>query len=127
HESGLLGVSGESADMQTLLARRATSPAAAEAVALFCHQVRKHVGALAAVLDGIDTLVFTGGIGEHAAAVRSETGPGLAHLGVSLDPARNGRHEAIVSAPDAACTVRVIAADEDRMIARHTRTVVAIQ
>jgi acetate kinase len=125
HESGLLGVSGVSADMQALLDRRAESPAAAEAVELFCHQARKHVGALAAVLGGIDTLVFTGGIGEHAAPVRSEICRGLAHLGIRLHPERNVRHDAVVSHPDAACTVRVVRTDEDLMIARHTRAVLA--
>ncbi len=123
HEAGLLGVSGISADMKVLLAVRAREPAAADAVALFCHQLRKHVGALAAVLGGIDTLVFTGGIGEHAAPVRWEVCSGLEHLGIRLDPERNARHDAIISANESACTVRVIPTDEDLMIARHTRTV----
>ncbi len=125
HESGLLGVSGATSDMQALLAMRATSAAAAEAVELFCHQVRKHVGALAAVLGGLDTLVFSGGIGEHAAPVRADVCRGLEHLGVTLDAERNARHEAVVSPHDAACTVRVVATDEDLVIARHTRTVLA--
>jgi acetate kinase len=125
HESGLLGVSGATSDMQALLAMRATNAAAAEAVELFCHQVRKHVGALAAVLGGLDTLVFTGGIGEHAAPVRADVCRGLEHLGVALDAEGNARHEAVVSPRDAACTVRVVATDEDLVIARHTRTVLA--
>jgi acetate kinase len=83
------------------------------------------VGALAAVLGGLDTLVFTGGIGEHAAPVRAEVCRGLEHLGVSLDPERNARHEAVVSRSDAACAVRVVATDEDLVIARHTRAVLA--
>ena len=122
-EAGLLGVSGVSPDMQTLLELRAARPPAAEAVELFCHQVRKHVGALAAVLGGLDTLVFTGGIGEHAAPVRWEVCEGLGHLGIHVDPERNARHDAVVSTRDAACTVRVVPTDEDLMIARHTRAV----
>jgi acetate kinase len=123
HEAGLLGVSALSPDMQTLLELRAERPAAAEAIELFCHQVRKQVGALAAVLGGLDTLVFTGGIGEHAAPVRDEVCRGLDHLGIRLDPARNARHDAIIAADGAACTVRVVPTDEDLMIARHTRAV----
>jgi len=125
HEAGLLGVSGISADMKTLLDVRQREPAAAQAVELFCHQLRKTVGALAAVLGGVDTLVFTGGIGEHAAPVRWEACAGLEHLGIRVDPERNARHEPIVSPDGSACTVRVVPTDEDLMIARHTRTVLA--
>jgi acetate kinase len=121
HQAGLLGVSGTSPDMQTLLELRATSAAAAEAIELFCHLARKHVGSLAAVLGGLDTLVFTGGIGEHAAPVRSEVCRGLEHLGVRLDADRNARHEAVIGTGP--CTVRVVPTDEDLMIARHTRAV----
>ncbi len=120
HEAGLLGVSGTSADMQTLLEQRAHAPHAAEAVELFCYQVRKHIGQLAAALGGLDTLVFTGGIGEHAAPVRWEICTGLAHLGIRLDPDRNSEHAPMISALGGPCTVRVIATDEDLMIARHT-------
>ncbi len=120
-ESGLRGVSGLTADMQTLLARRADEPGAREAVELFCYSVRKHVGALAAVLGGLDTLVFTGGIGEHAAPVREEICRGLEHLGIRLDARRNAAHAAVVSAAESRCTVRVVPTDEDLMIARHTR------
>ena len=123
HEAGLLGVSGISPDMKTLLDARAGTLAAAEAIELFCHQLRKYVGALAAVLGGIDTLVFTGGIGEHAAPVRWEACRGLEHLGIRLDPGRNARHEPVVSAAGSACTVRIVHTDEDLMIARHTRAV----
>ncbi len=120
-ESGLRGVSGLTADMQTLLARRADEPGAREAVELFCYSVRKHVGALAAVLGGLDTLVFTGGIGENAAPVREEICRGLEHLGIRLDARRNAAHAAVVSAAESRCTVRVVPTDEDLMIARHTR------
>jgi acetate kinase len=127
HESGLLGVSGTTSDMRALLEARATDPRAAEAIELFCHVLRKHIGAFAAVLGGIDTLVFTGGIGEHAAPVREEACRGLEHLGIRIDRERNARHEAVVSAPGSACTVRTLRTDEDLMIARHTRTVVAMR
>jgi acetate kinase len=120
-ESGLLGVSGATSDMQALLAARDRDPHAAEAVGLFCDSVRKHVGALATVLDGLDTLVFTGGIGENAAPVRWEICQGLEHLGVQLDEKRNAAHAEIVSSAQSRCTVRVIATQEDLMIARHTR------
>jgi acetate kinase len=118
--SGLLGVSQISADMRTLLERRAAATAAAEAVELFVYLAKKSIGALAAVLGGLDTLVFTGGIGEHAAPVRAEIASGLAYLGVALDATRNDAHDAIVSAAGAAVAVRVIAANENLMVARHT-------
>ncbi len=120
-EGGLLGVSGLSPDMKTLLDTRARNPQAALAVDLFCYQVRKHIGALAAALGGLDTLVFTGGIGERAAPVRRQVCQGLAHLGIELDPERNHIHAGTISVPRRPCTVRVIPADEDLMIARHTR------
>ena len=120
-EAGLLGVSGLSPDMKTLLDARHRNPQAALAVDLFCYQARKHIGALAAVLDGLDTLVFTGGIGEHAAAVRQQVCQGLAHLGIELDSERNQAHAGIITTPRSPCTVRVISTDEDLMIARHTR------
>ena len=123
HEAGLLGVSGISSDMKTLLAERMQQRHAAEAVDMFCYQLRKHLGALAAVLGGLDTVVFTGGIGERAAPVRWEACRGLVHLGIRLDPRRNELHAPVISAPDSACTVRVIPTDEDLMIARHTRRV----
>ena len=85
--------------------------------------MRKHVGALAGVLGGIDTLVFTGGIGEHAAPVRWETCRGLEHLGIRLDPHRNARHDPVISVDGSGCTVRIVPTDEDLMIARHTRAV----
>ena len=125
HESGLLGVSGTTSDMKALLETRATEPHAAEAVELFCYVLRKHIGAFAAVLDGIDTLVFTGGIGERAAPVREETCRSLEHLGIRIDRERNARHDPIISAPGSACTVRTVRTDEDLMIARHTRALLA--
>jgi acetate kinase len=121
--SGLLGVSGSSADMRDLLAREANDPPAADAVALFCHGVRKAVGAMAATLDGMDTLVFAGGIGENAPVVRERVCRGLSHLGVTLDPARNDANADIVSTDASACTVRVIRTDEEAVIARETAAV----
>jgi acetate kinase len=119
-QAGLLGVSGISADMRDLLEREAHDPAAAAAVDLFCYQARKFLGALAAVLGGVETLVFTGGIGEHAAPIRARICAGLAFLGLEIDAGRNQQHAPVISPDDAPVTVRVIATDEDRMIARHT-------
>jgi acetate kinase len=116
----MLGVSGTSGDVRDLLAREAADPRAAEALALFCYQARKFVGALAAVLGGLDTLVFTGGIGEHAAPVRERIGAGLEFLGVELDAARNAAGAPIISREGSRVVVRVMQTDEDRMIARHT-------
>jgi acetate kinase len=121
HRSGLLGVSGRSSDMKVLLENRQNDPAADLAVKMFCYQIKKFIGAYAAVLGGLDTLVFTGGIGERAVPVRAEICRGLEHLGIALDLDANARGAAIVSRPDASCTVRVIATDEDLMIARHTQ------
>ncbi len=125
HQAGLLGVSGTGSDMRDLLAREADDPRAAEAVALFCYTARKHLGALAAVLGGLDTLVFTGGIGEHAAPVRARICAELEFLGIRLDPTRNAADAPVISTESPgmaqpAVTVRVMRTDEDRVIARHT-------
>ena len=125
NESGLLGVSGSSPDMKTLLERREKEPAAAQAVSMFCYQLRKSIGAFAAALGGLDLLVFTGGIGERAAPVRWEACQGLEHLGLQLDHERNTAHADTVSRPDSRCMVRVIPTDEDLMIARHTLAVLS--
>lgn len=119
-QSGLLGISGATADMRELLRTRGTDPAAARAVAMFCRSARKAIGALTAVLGGIDQLVFTGGIGERAAAVRAEICNGLSHLGVAIDPDRNTAAEPLISTRGASCAVRIVAADEDRVIAGQT-------
>ena len=123
--SGLLALSETTNDMQTLLDARANDPRAELAVAVFCYSARKWIGALAAVLGGLDTLVFTGGIGEHAAPVREEICRDLSFLGIDLDPARNSRPEAVVTAEGSRCTVRVIATDEESVIARHTAELTA--
>jgi len=121
HRSGLIGVSGISSDMKTLLEKRGTEEHAAMAVEMFCYQARKWVGALAAVLGGLDGLVFTGGIGERAAPVREMICNGLDYLGIRLDPERNAGHGPLVSADHSPCPVRVIPTNEDLVIARHTR------
>lgn len=122
HEAGLLAISGITADMQRLLELRATVPRAALAIDVFCYQARKSIGALAAALGGIETLVFTGGIGEHAPAIRLEICRGLEHLGITLDLERNAAGAPIVST--SRCEVHVIRTDEERMIARHARRLV---
>ena len=122
-ESGLLGVSGLSADVRTLLAACDRDPDAALAIAMFCHRARREVGALAAVLGGMDSLVFTGGIGEHSAVIRRDICRGLEHLGVALDPQANEAGAPIVSLPGTPCVVRVVETNEDLMVARHTRDV----
>jgi acetate kinase len=122
HEAGLLALSGTTSDMQRLLELRATEPRAALAVDVFCYQARKSIGALAAALGGIETLVFAGGIGEHALAVRFEICRGLDHLGITLDDGRNSAGAPIIS--KGRCEVHVIRTDEERMIARHARRLV---
>jgi acetate kinase len=120
-KSGLLGLSGVSADMQDLLAHEHDNPAAAEAIAVFCYQVRKYIGAFAAALDGLDTLVFAGGIGENAPPVRWRICEGLSFLGIRLDAAANNRNADVISAAESKVSVRVICTNEELMIARHTR------
>jgi acetate kinase len=119
-ESGLLGLSGTSADMRVLLEREATDTRAADAVTHFCHRVRMQIGAFAAALGGVDLLVFSGGIGEHAAPVRARICAGLAFLGIALDPARNASNARCISADTANTKVRVIHTDEEMVIARAT-------
>jgi acetate kinase len=119
-QAGLLGVSGASGDMRDLLGKAGDDARASEAIDLFCYQARKFLGALAAALDGLDTLVFTGGIGEHAAVVRERICADMTFLGLLLDPARNARHAPIISEDGAPVTIRVMATDEDVMIAEHT-------
>ncbi len=119
-QSGLLGVSGLSSDMQELLGLRSSERAAAVAVEVFCYSARKQIGSLVAVLGGIETLVFTGGMGERAAPVRAEICADLEHLGIRLDARANAGHASVISVPESPCTVCVVPTDEDRMIARLT-------
>ena len=123
HESGLLGVSETSADMRDLLARETADVRAAEAVALYCYQVRKSIGAFAAALGGLDTLVFSGGIGENAPVIRQRICEGLAFLGVALDDDNNATNEAVISADASTITVRMIRTDEEAMIAGATQRI----
>jgi acetate kinase len=118
HESGLLGVSEISSDMRDLLAQESVDVRAAEAVALFCYQVKKWIGAFAAALGGVDTLVFAGGIGEHAAVVRERICDGLSFLGIELQAARNAETAGVISSDASRVSVRVIRTDEELMIAR---------
>jgi acetate kinase len=118
HESGLLGISETSPDMRELLAIEARDGRAHQAIELFCHQTRKWIGAFAAVLGGLDTLVFSGGIGENAPEIRSRICRGLGFLGVELDVASNASSEGLISIPSGRVAVRVIATDEEQMMAR---------
>jgi acetate kinase len=120
-ESGLLGISATSSDMRDLLQREVDDVRAREAVDLFCYQTRKWIGAFAAALGGLDTLVFAGGIGERAAAVRTRICDGLEFLGVSLDIDRNGQHASLISTDSGRVAVRVIATDEEQMMAQLVR------
>ena len=118
HESGLLGVSGTSSDMRDLMEHEATDARAAEAVELFCYQVKKWIGAYAAALGGLDTLVFAGGIGENAPAVRARICDGLEFLGIEIEEKRNARNADVISAATSGVTVRVMHTDEEVMIAK---------
>ena len=118
HESGLLGISETSSDMRDLLEREGGDRRAAEAIELYCYQVRKAIGSLAAALGGIETLVFGGGIGEKAAAIRHRICNGLQFLGVRLDDERNEQSAQCISSPGAAVKVWVLATDEEQVIAR---------
>jgi acetate kinase len=117
-ESGLLGVSETSSDMRELLGREAQDVRAAEAVALFCYYVKKWIGAFAAALGGLDTLVFAGGIGENAPVVRARICEGLEFLGLKIDEERNAANEGAISTSASRATVRVIHTDEELMIAK---------
>ena len=121
-KSGLLGVSGISSDMQDLLAKeRSEDSRAAEAIELYCYLAAKHLGSLAAVLGGLETLVFTAGIGENAPSIRRRICRDLAFLGIRIDSERNEANAPVISSTGAAVTVRVMKTDEDLMIARAGR------
>jgi acetate kinase len=118
--AGLLGVSESSSDVRDLLAREATDPRAADALALFCHRARQAIGALAATIGGLDTLVLSGGIGENSAPVRARILRGLEHLGVHLDDERNDGGAPVISTDGSACIVRVLHTNEEAIIVRET-------
>jgi acetate kinase len=122
-QSGLLGVSETSSDMRDLLARETDDVRAAEAVALFCYQVRKWIGAFAAALGGLDTLIFAGGIGENAPVIRARICEGLGFLGLELNEARNMQTAGVISTDASRTTVRVMRTDEELMIARSVSRV----
>jgi acetate kinase len=115
---GMLGVSETSGDVRDLTSRRPTDPRAAEALDLFCYQARKWVGAFAAAMGGLDSLVFSGGIGEHSPEVRAAICDGLQFLGLRLDAGRNAANAPVISADGSGITARVIRTDEELVIAR---------
>ena len=118
HKSGLIGVSETSSDMRDLLAHETNDVRAAEAVTLFCYQIKKWIGSFAAALGGLDTLVFAGGIGENASVIRGRICDQLGFLGIEIDETRNAENAAVISGATARVTVRVIPTDEELMIAR---------
>ena len=126
HESGLLGVSETSPDLRDLLDLETVDVRAAEAVALFCYQVKKWIGAFAAALGGLDTLVFAGGIGENAPLIRARICEGLGFLGIELDEARNVEGAGVISTDARRATVRVMHTDEEVMIARSVCRVLGL-
>lgn len=127
HQSGLLGVSETSSDMRDLLANETHDVRAAEAVALFCYQAKKWIGAYVAALGGLDTLVFAGGIGENAPIVRARICERLEFLGIKISKARNAKNAAVISTATSQVTVRVIRTDEELMIARSVSDVLRIR
>ena len=119
--SGLLGISETSSDMQVLLDSEKQDVRAAEAVAVFCYQVKKFIGSFAAALGGLDQLVFAGGIGENASVVRARICSGLNFVGIEVDQQRNEVHAPLISSDASRVKVRVIHTDEEVMIARAVR------
>ncbi|MET0636772.1 MAG: acetate/propionate family kinase [Chitinophagaceae bacterium] len=117
HKSGLLGLSGTTSDMRELIRLKDHDSRAADAFGLFCYQAKKNIGAYAAVLGGLDTLVFSGGIGEHSPEVRSAICGGLGFLGIEIDEIKNVKSEPVISSDNGKVTVRVIATNEQVMIA----------
>ncbi|MCR4297417.1 MAG: acetate/propionate family kinase [Gallionella sp.] len=126
HESGLLGVSETSSDMRDLLASETHDVRAAEAVASFCYQVKKWIGAYLAALGGVDTLVFAGGIGENAPVIRARICEDLKFLGIEIDEKRNAANEGVISATDGRVVVRVIRTDEELTIARSVCKIIGL-
>lgn len=124
HESGLLGVSETSSDMLDLLNKEDSDARAKEAVDLFCYEVKKRIGAYAAVLGGVDTLVFTGGMGENAPRIRRRVCAGLEFLGIALSETLNESNAALMSAPTASVSVRMMHTNEELIIARITEGLV---
>jgi acetate kinase len=124
HQSGLLGVSDTSSDVRDLLGREADDSRAADAIAMFCYQIRKCIGAYAAALGGLDTLIFAGGIGENSPVIRARICQELGFLGVQLHQERNDRSESKISVDGSPVAVRVMHTDEEFMIAKSVRAIV---
>jgi acetate kinase len=122
-ESGLLGISGRSGDMRVLLDKTHEDAECAKAVEIFCYRTKKYIGAYAAALGGLEALIFAGGIGEHAPAVRKKICEGLEFLGIALDSASNEANAALLSPPGSGVKVRIVKTNEDLTIARHVREV----
>ena len=118
--SGLLGISGIDSDMRRLHLAAASNPDARLAIEMFCYSVRKHIAGMIAALDGVDLLVFTGGIGENDALVRASVCDGLSWIGIRLDENRNRSASHPISDDASRCLVEVVASQEDKQIARHT-------
>jgi acetate kinase len=127
HESGLLGIAQTSSDVRDLLELEARDPRAAEALALFCYQAKKLIGAYTAALGGLDTLVFAGGIGENAPLIRERICADLGFLGISIDPRRNARNAAVISPDGDRIRIRVIRTDEELTIARACMAQLALR
>jgi acetate kinase len=124
-KSGMLGVSGISSDMNDLLNKEKEDPHAAVAVNLFCYQAKKFLSALAGAMGGLDTLIFTAGVGENAPTIRWRICEGMEFLGIHLDSSRNNANAPVISREDSPCIVRVMRTDEDLMIARHTNDLIS--
>jgi acetate kinase len=122
--SGLLGLSGFSSDMRDLL--ESPAPEAAEAVEYFCYRIARELGSLSAALGGLDALVFTGGIGEHAAPVRARICELSGWFGIAIDPNANERGRTVLHRDDGRVRVLVVPTHEERMIARHVRQVLHV-
>ena len=122
-QSGLLGVSGSTDDMQELLNRERIDDSAKQAIELFCYHARKHIGALSVVLGGLDILVFTGGIGYHSSIIRSRICTGLEFLGIRIDKSSNTTQASVISQKRAQVEIRTIKTNEELMIARHTMNI----
>jgi len=125
-ESGLLGLSETSSDMRDLLERERHDPRAAEAVAVFCYQVKKWIGGFAAALGGVETLIFAGGIGERAPVIRDRICAGLGFLGLELEAAHNATSADVISTASSPVTVRVMHTDEARVIAAAVHDVLGL-
>lgn len=119
-QSGLLGVSGLSSDMRQLHAAEASNADARLAIEMFCYSVRKQIAAMIAVLDGVDRLIFTGGIGENDSAVRAAICAALSWIGISLDERRNEATHSAIHNLSSRCAVNVFSSQEEQQIARHT-------